>query len=85
MTEDVGIRVVNTMSYVEAAAMWVEANVSYRAAHVILRHLHAKFSFHVQVPLSQIAILSYAVPSLNPVFHQFQYKKKVRRERLVKK
>ena len=76
VARDVGIHVVNKMTEVEAAAMWVEANISYRAARVILRHLHAKFNFRVQVPLNQIVMLSNVVLSLQPRFNEFEFKKK---------
>ena len=74
VAQDVGIHVINKMTDVEAAAMWVEANILYRAARVILRHLHAKFNFRVQVPFTQISLLS--IPSLTPSFGHFEFKKK---------
>ena len=76
VAKDVGIYVVNKMTKVEAAAMWVKANISYQAACVILRHLHAKFNFRVQVPLNQIVMLSNVIPLLQPCFNEFEFKKK---------
>ena len=71
VSQDVGIHVVNRMTEVKAIVMRLEANISYWAAHVILRHLHAKFKFCVQVPFTQITILS--IPSLTPSFDQFEF------------
>ena len=75
VAKDVGIHVVNKMTNIEAAAMWVEANISYRSARIILKHLHAKFKFRVQVPFNQIQLLSDVLPALNPTFHKFNFKK----------
>ena len=75
VARDVGIHVVNKMTNIEAAAMWVKANISYRSAQIILKHLHAKFKFRVQVPFNQIALLSDVIPALKPTFHQFNFKK----------
>ena len=73
---EVGIPVAQKMTDVEAAAMWVEANISFRAARIILRHLHAKFNFRLQVPLNRLALLSDIAPTITPTFGEFQYKKK---------
>ena len=64
------------MTNVEETAMWVEANISYQAAWVILKHLNTKFNFSVQVPFNQIALLSDISPSLHPTFGKFNFKKK---------
>ena len=68
---EVGIHVVHKMIEVEAAAMWIVANVSYQAARIILKHLHAKFKFRVQVPLNHLALMSDAIPSLSSIFREF--------------
>ena len=47
---DIGLHVVQKMDKVEAAAMWMEANVSFKQARIILRHLYSKFGHTVQVP-----------------------------------
>ena len=64
------------MSAIEAAAMWTEANVSIRAARVIISHLRSKFKNRVQVPFSQIQVLSSVTNKLRPVFDEFVYRRK---------
>ena len=75
MASDLGLIVVQKMTDVEASAMWVEANVSYHAARIILRHLQVKFGRRLQVPFSQIALLSNVTNKIEPVFEEFLYKK----------
>ena len=76
---DLGLHVVQTMSQIEAAAMWTEANVPIRVARIILSHLHKKFKNRVQVPFSQIHMLSDITNKLHPIFGSFLYKKKEKR------
>ena len=38
---DVGLNIAHKMNIVEAAAMWSEANISFRADHTIVAHLSA--------------------------------------------
>ena len=85
LARDVGIHIVNEMSSVEVAAMWVESNVSYWSARIILRHLYAKFNFQVQVPFSQISILSDTSSYLRPNFATFDFKKKGEEHKTGKK
>ena len=82
VAQDVGTHVVNQMTEVKAAAMWVEVNISYQAACVILRYLHVKFQFCVQVPFTQISLLF--IPSLTPSFDQLEFKKKGRESKVGK-
>ena len=72
---DLGLHVVQTMNSIEAAAMWTEANVPIRVARIILSHLHKKFKNRVQVPFSQINMLSCISNKLNTVFDSFLYQK----------
>ena len=73
---DLGLHVVQTMSHIEAAAMWTEANVPIRVARIILSHLNKKFKNKVQVPFSQIQILGNITHKLKPTFGSFLYSKK---------
>ena len=50
---DIGLVISQKMSKVEAAAMWVEANISVKSAQIILRHLHHKFKHHLQPHFQQ--------------------------------
>ena len=72
---DLGLHVVQTMTKIEAAAMWTEANVPIRVARIILSHLQKKFKNRVQVPFSQIDMLSDITTKLEPKFGSFLYKK----------
>ena len=76
VAEEVGIHVVDKMTDVKTAAMWVEANVLYLSAYITLKHLNTKFNFCVQVPFSQIALLSYYSPSLHSTFSKINFNKK---------
>ena len=71
---DFGLHVVQKMTKIEAAAMWIEANVSFTQARVILRHLYDKFGHRVQVPFNQIATIGNITTTLEPVFEEFKYK-----------
>ena len=75
LATDVGMVIVNKMSDIEAAAMWTEANISYHSARIILRHLHAKFNIRLQVPFSQIMLLSNITDQIKPTFGEFEYRK----------
>ena len=68
-----GLHISQKMNHIEAAAMWMDANVSYSQAKIILRHLYSKFGHRVQVPLNQVKSLG-DIP-LEPVFHEFFYRK----------
>ena len=68
MASDQGLVVVQKMTDIEASAMWVEANISIHAARIILRHLHVKFGKRLQVPFSQITMLSNVTNKVSPVF-----------------
>ena len=63
------------MTSLEAAAMWIEANVSFKQARIILRHLHIKFGYNVQVPFNKILSLGDITRQLLPTFDEFIYKK----------
>ena len=75
MASDIGLVVCHKMTDIEASAMWVEANISFRAARVILRHLQTKFGKRLQVPFSQISILSNVTNKIVPSFGEYKYKK----------
>ena len=75
MASDLGLVICNKMTDIEASAMWVEANISIRAARIILRHLQAKFGKRLQVPFSQISILSNLTDTIHPTFCEFEYYK----------
>ena len=64
------------MTAVEAAAMWVDVNVSFSSARTIVRHLTCKFRHSVQVPFSQIHILGDISQQIEPTFDEFIFKKK---------
>ena len=68
------------MNKVEAAAMWMEANVSFKQAQIILRHLYTKFGVKVQVPFSQIQMLGDITRKIMPKFGEFIYKKSNEKE-----
>ena len=72
---DIGLVISQKMSKVEAAAMWVEANISVKSAQIILRHLHHKFKHRLQVPFSAINNLSNINGKLQPMFGVFKYVK----------
>ena len=72
---DAGLHVIQKMSAVEAAAMWVDANVSFSAARIIIRHLTSVFKHRIQVPFSQIEQLGDVVSRIQPVFNEFIYRK----------
>lgn len=72
------------MSDVEASAMWVESNVSFTAAHTILRHLRAKFHHRIQVPFTRISALSNITTKITPLFGEFKYAKDIAREKSQK-
>ena len=72
---DIGLVISQKMSKVEAAAMWVEANISMKSAQIILRHLHHKFKHRLQVPFSAIHNLSSINGKLQPMFGDFKYVK----------
>ena len=76
MATELGLVVCNKMTNIEAAAMWVESNVTITAARTILRHLHAKFGFRLQVPFDQISMLSNVTINVKPNFEEFKYIKK---------
>ena len=75
VASDVGLYVVQRMNEIEAAAMWTEANISFRSARIILSHLTQKFKHRVQVPLSQVVALSGITKKLEPIFDSFVYRK----------
>lgn len=52
------------MSAIDAAAMWVDANISFSAARTIIQHLKSSFKHRIQVPFSQIQQLSQVTSSL---------------------
>ena len=68
-----GLHIINKMSSVDAAAMWINSNVSFNQAHIILRHLHCAFGHRVQVPFDQLRMLGKI--SLEPNVSEFTYKK----------
>ena len=72
---DVGLHVVHKMTHIEAAAMWVDANVSFSAARVIISHLNAAFKHCIQVPFSQIQSLGDVSTEITPTFKEFVYRK----------
>ena len=72
---DFGLHTVQKMSSLEAAAMWIEANVSFKQARIILRHLHLKFGYNVQVPFNRIESLGDVTSQLLPTFDEFIYRK----------
>ena len=74
---ELGLVICHKMTDIEASAMWVEANVSLRAGRIILRHLQAKFGRRLQVPFSQISLLSDVTTKIQPDFGEFEYKKDV--------
>ena len=73
--KQLGLIVSLKMTEIEAAAMWVESNVSIRAARIILKHLHCKFGQRMQVPFTRIASLSNVTESIMPIFCEFEYNK----------
>ena len=75
IASEAGHIICSKMSAVEASAMWVEANISIRAARVILRHLHVKFGKRLQVPFDQITMLSHISKQIQPEFGDFKYQK----------
>ena len=79
---DVGLNIAHKMNIVEAAAMWSEANISFRAAHTIVAHLSAKFKSRLIVPMQQINTLS-NIP-VEPVFGSFIYRKEDNKSKIQK-
>ena len=75
MASDIGLVICHKMTDIEASAMWIEANISFTAARVILRHLHTKFGKRLQVPFSQISILSNVTNKIVLSFGEYKYKK----------
>ena len=75
LATDIGLVICHKMSDVEAAAMWVESNVSVNAARIILRHLRSKFGVKFQVPFTQITMMSNITGKVMPVFSQFEFHK----------
>ena len=65
---ELGFHVVHQMYNIEAAAMWTKANISMRAARIILSHLNLKFKHRVQVPLTQLDVLGNINNRLQPIF-----------------
>ena len=63
------------MSTIEAAAMWVDDNVTFSVARTIICHLNSIFKHHVQVQFSQIQLLGEVITSLEPKFEEFIYRK----------
>ena len=72
---DSGMNIIQKMTDVEATAMWVEANVSYHSAKVILSHLYAKFKNRLVVPFNQVRNLSDVTEKIKPIFGEYTYKK----------
>ena len=70
-----GLHVVHKMNAIEAAAMWIDANISFCAAKTIVKHLYQKFKFSIQVPFSQIHLLGDVTKDIEPVFEEFVLKK----------
>ena len=70
-----GLHVIHKMTAVEAAAMWIDANISFKAAKTIIRHLYAKFKTSIQVPFSQINLMTDITNNLQPEFKKFIFKK----------
>ena len=68
---DDGLHVVHKMTHIEAAAMWVDANVSFSAARVIVSHLNAAFKHFIQVPFSRIQSLGDISTEITPTFKEF--------------
>ena len=68
---DAGIHIVHKMTAVDAAAMWVDANISFNAARTIIRHLTKTFKHHIQVPFSQIQLLGNVTNAIEPAFDKF--------------
>ena len=78
------LHVSQKMDHVEAAAMWMNANVSYKQAKIILSHFYAKFGHRVQVPLNQVKSIG-NIP-LEPIFEEFLYRKdKAKKEKCLEK
>ena len=71
-----GLYITQSMNETEAAAMWTDANISFNQAKIILRHLYNKFKTRIQVPLSNIHVLSNVTDYITPTFSSFVFKKK---------
>ena len=84
-SSNIGLIICNKMTAVEAAAMWVEANIPIRASRIILRHLHVKFGNRLQVPFDQIAILSNITTQIQPKFEEFMYQKDGSEDKVAEK
>ena len=70
-----GLHIRQTMTTVEAAAMWTESNVSISQARIILQHLYYNFKTRVQVPLTKMSSLCNITDYVYPTFEEFTYKK----------
>ena len=69
-----GLHLVRKMSIVEAAAMWSEANISTKAARIILRHLRLAFGHCVQVPMQSLTSLTLDMKNIpTPTFGKYLY------------
>ena len=83
MATDVGLVICHKMTDIEASAMWVEANISVRASRIILRHLQAKFGKRLQVPFTQISLLSNVTATIQPTFGEYEYRKDKNNEKVA--
>ena len=66
-----GLHVIHKMTAVEAVAMWIDANISFRAAKTIIKHLYTKFKTSIQVPFSQIHLMTDVTKHLQSEFKKF--------------
>ena len=75
VAKQLGLHICHKMNAIQAAAMWSDANVSYKQAKTILRHLYLNFKTAVQVPFIQLSHLGNITDKLQPTFGSFLYKK----------
>ena len=57
------------MNKIETAVMWIDTNISFTQAHIILRHLYAKFKTWLQVPFPWVSNLG--VNECEPTFGEY--------------
>ena len=55
--------------------MWVDSNVSFSSAQIIVRHLNSIFKNRIQVPFSRIQQLGDISSRIQPEFKEFIYRK----------